>query len=216
MRRPVADEDLEQILEAGRWAPTAHNMQNFDIVIVDDPAILETLAKLRNPISMEFVKENYAQLSFSEEELRQKKVGILATRFPPAWSNPNATSADLAGAERPLPPSPALLFITYDPSRRAPASEGDFLGAISLGCITENMWLTATALGIGFQIVSSFGSGAVEAEVKQILAIPTSLKIVYAIRLGYSQGQAPNGSASYLRVRRETKDFTHRNRWRQP
>jgi nitroreductase len=167
-------------------------MQNFDIVIVDDPAILETLAKLRNPISMEFVKENYAQLSFSEEELRQKKIGILATRFPPAWSNPNATSADLAGTDRPLPPSPALLFIT------------------------ENMWLTATALGIGFQIVSSFGSGVVEADVKRILAIPTSLKIVYAIRLGYSHDHAQNGSTGYLRVRRETKDFTNRNRWRQP
>ena len=33
MQRPVARQDLEQILEAGRWAPTAHNMQNYEIII---------------------------------------------------------------------------------------------------------------------------------------------------------------------------------------
>jgi hypothetical protein len=40
---------------------------------------------------MGFAKENYPQLSFSEEELKQKKVGILATRFSPAWSNPKVS-----------------------------------------------------------------------------------------------------------------------------
>jgi nitroreductase len=29
----VPDEALATLLEAVRWAPTAHNMQNFDIVI---------------------------------------------------------------------------------------------------------------------------------------------------------------------------------------
>src|SRR5271157_5081251 len=140
MRRPVSKHDLDQILEAGRWAPTAHNMQNFDIIVVDDSAILEELGKVRNPVSMEFIKENYEQLSFSEEELKRRKVGIMATRFPPAWRNPAANPADLAAASRPLPASPTMLFMTYDPRRRAPASEGDFLGVISLGCVTENMW----------------------------------------------------------------------------
>ena len=32
MKRPVSKQDLRQILEAGRWAPTAHNMQNFEIM----------------------------------------------------------------------------------------------------------------------------------------------------------------------------------------
>ena len=30
--RKIADHDLTQILEAAQWAPTAHNMQNFQIV----------------------------------------------------------------------------------------------------------------------------------------------------------------------------------------
>jgi len=31
----VRDEYLRQILEAARWAPTPHNMENFEIVAVD-------------------------------------------------------------------------------------------------------------------------------------------------------------------------------------
>jgi hypothetical protein len=35
--------------------------------------------------------------------------------------------------------SAALLVILFDPSKRAPASEGDVLGMMSLGCVMENM-----------------------------------------------------------------------------
>jgi nitroreductase len=209
MGRRVSDPDLEQILEAARWAPTAHNMQNFEIIVVDDPAILEAVGKLRNPVSKVFLRENYEQLSFSEEELKRKRVGILAARFPPAWLNPAATPAELAAATRPLPTSPRMLFVTYDPRRRAPDSEGDFLGVISLGCVTENMWLMATSLGISFHIVSSLGRGKVESEVKRLLGVPQPFKIVYAIRLGYAEA----GGGHEPRVRREVSDFTHRNRY---
>lgn len=211
LKRPVSDRDLEQILEAGSWAPTAHNMQNFEIIAVDDPETLQALGRLRNPISMDFIRENYAQLSFSEEELRRKRTGVLASRFPPAWSNPAATPEELSAAYRPLPASPIMLFVTYDPSRRAPASDGDFLGVISLGCVTENMWLMATSLGIGFHIVSSLASGAVETDVKRLLAIPPALRIVYAIRLGHPVSPAGPSPVGYLRVRRAVADFAHRN-----
>ena len=73
LNRPVAAEDLRQILEAGRWAPTAHNMQNFEVVAVDDPKILEAIRALHYPPSLAFIRENYPQLSFSEEELQRKK-----------------------------------------------------------------------------------------------------------------------------------------------
>ena len=43
--RPIARKDLRQILEAGRWTPSAHNMQNFEIVVVEDKKILEEIKK---------------------------------------------------------------------------------------------------------------------------------------------------------------------------
>ena len=42
--KPVPKENLMQIFEAARWTPTAHNMQNYDIIVVDDKAVLEKSA----------------------------------------------------------------------------------------------------------------------------------------------------------------------------
>ena len=63
--RPVSKNDLKQILEAARWTPTAHNMQNFDAIIIDDKTVLEKIGNIKSRISEEFLRENYDQLSFS-------------------------------------------------------------------------------------------------------------------------------------------------------
>ena len=211
LERPIAPEQLADILEAARWSPTAHNMQNFEIVVVDDGNVLEAIASIERPISETFIRENYQQLSFSEEELLKRGTGLLGTMFPPSWRNPDfrldeIDDAEIASMRRPMPASPVLLVVVYDPSRRAPASEGDFLGIMSLGCVMENMWLAAASVGIGVHIVSSLSSGV---EVKRILGIPDDLIIAFCCRLGYPVSE----QAKYLRVRREVKDFTHHDRF---
>jgi nitroreductase len=212
--RPVSKQDLTQILEAMRWAPTAHNMQNFEVLVIDDLGTLQTLGNIKSRISLEFLRENYEQLSFSEEELLKKKVGLLGAFFPPPWRDP-AKLVEVARESAPsslrdaLRNSPVLLIVIYDSRKRAPASEGDVLGYMSLGCVMENMWLTAGSLGISLQILSVFSMDKVEREVKQTLSIPDYMKIAFASRLGYPI----SASAQYLRVRRDTKDFTHHNRF---
>ena len=57
-QRPIPEGSVEKILEAARWAPTPHNMQNFELLVVDDPKGRETLANLRSPISRTFLLEN--------------------------------------------------------------------------------------------------------------------------------------------------------------
>lgn len=42
--RPVADELVEQILEAGRWAPSGTNNQPWRLVVVRDPAVKDRIA----------------------------------------------------------------------------------------------------------------------------------------------------------------------------
>lgn len=209
--RPVAKKDLLKILEAARWAPTAHNMQNFEIIVVDDKKILKAIGNIERPISETFIRENYPQLSFTEEELLKKKTGLLGTMFPQSWRNPDfrldkIDEKEAAAVPRSMPGSPVLLVVVYDPGKRAPASEGDFLGIISLGCVMENMWLLAASLGIGLHIVSSLSS---EPEVKKILSIPDDLTIAFSCRLGYPVAKP----AKYLRVRRDVKDFAHHNRY---
>ncbi len=102
----------------------------------------------------------------------------------------------------------ALLFVLYDPSRRAPASENDFLGIVSLGCVMENMWLMAHSLGIGVQIVSSLSEVKVEKKIVTMLNLPGNFRIGFTMRLGY-----PATPAHYVRVRRDVGDFTHHNKF---
>jgi nitroreductase len=102
--------------------------------------------------------------------------------------------------------TPVLLLVVYDPNRRAPASEGDFLGIMSLGCMMQNMWLMAESLGLGFHVVSSLSNYEVEKELKKMLNIPAHLMIAISFRLGY-----PVKPFKYLRVRRDVEDFAHYN-----
>jgi nitroreductase len=210
--RPVAKRDLAQILEAASWAPTAHNMQNFEIVAIDDAKTLQAIGAVKTKTSAVFLRENFQQLSFSEDELRAKKTGVIAAMFPPAWCTPNADFDAVAAAAPPAPlghslqDCPCLLLVLYDTRKRAPASEGDVLGFISAGCVMENMWLTAHALGIGLQILSVFSSDAIEAEMRRILDFPAHFKIAFGCRLGYPAAVRP-----YRRVRRTLEDFVHHN-----
>ena len=81
---------------------------------------------------------------------RQKRVGILGLGFPPAWRDreqlavamEDRTSGTL---DETIKGSPAVLVVVYDTRKRAPASEGDVLGILSLGCVMENM-------GAGYRI----------------------------------------------------------------
>lgn len=218
--RALSESDLRAILEAARWAPTAHNMQNFEIIVVDDKATLAEIGAVRSGVSPEFVAENYAQLSFSEEELIQRKTGLLATSFPPSWRHPpgmgfaEATDEDLdyGFLDATMRSAPVVLIVVYDVRKRAPASEHDFLGNVSLGCVLENMWLTAESLGIGLQMMSVFSAKHAEFELRRILSIPGDFEIAYACRLGYPLEEPP----AYLRVRRGVEDFTHRNTFASP
>jgi nitroreductase len=215
-QRQIRVEEVREIIEAGRWAPTAHNMQNFEIIVVDDRRELEAIGRIDFPLSEVFVRENYRQLSFSEEELAKKKVGILGAMFPPFMRKPDFRLSDLTEEEKkgmaariPLQASSVLMIVVYDPGQRAPASEGDFLGIMSLGCVMENMWLMASSLGISLHILSSLAAGPVERELKRLLDITGHLKVAFTCRLGYSTDHP----AAYLRVRRDIEDFTHHNRF---
>jgi hypothetical protein len=183
------------------------------VIVVDDIEVLEIIGALKSRISEVFLRENYEQLSFSKEELLKKKTGILSAMFPSAWIDP-AKMGDVVRECAPMPltqsirGSPCLLIVVYNPQKRAPASEGDVLGFISLGCVMENMWLMAQSLGISLQILSTFATPAIEKELKKILSIPEPLKIAYSCRLGY-----PMGATKYLRVRRDKADFVHFNKF---
>jgi nitroreductase len=136
----------------------------------------------------------------------------MGTMFPKSWQTPDPDLEEIkkedraAYMARQIVSSSAVLFVFYDPSRRAPASEGDFLGIVSLGCLMENMWLMANSLGIGVHIVSSLAVRKVAAEIAKLLNVPDKFRLAFSMRLGY-----PVTPVHYLRVRRDRDDFVHRN-----
>jgi nitroreductase len=213
-QREIPEADMQRILDAARWAPTAHNMQNFEIIVVDDKRCLAAISAIQLPPTETFIRENYHPLSLSEAELLQRKTGLLASMFPESWQEAEAAQDDSAAVHhtyvgRTIQECSLLLVVVHDSRLRAPASEGDALGLMSLGCVMQNLWLMAESRGISMQVLSAFSANAVEDQVQGILAIPNHMKIAFAARLGYPV----TGSESYLRVRRKIQDFTHRNHY---
>ncbi len=210
--RKIPEDDMDMILESARWAPTPHNMQNFEMVVVEDKGILERISKVERPVSEEFVRENYPLLSFSKEELEDRKIGILGDSFPEEWKDPSKWNALFTKKHsfplgKQIVNSSSLLIVLYDPSKRAPASEGDFLGTLGLGCVMENIWLTAGSLGIGVHIISALSDEKAEDGVREILNIPQNLKVAFSVRLGYPVEDGKTAPS----VRRDRKGFVHYN-----
>jgi nitroreductase len=215
LNRKIRESDLQLILDAARWAPTAHNLQNFEIIAVDDERRLAAIGAIRLQPVETFVDENSRPLSFSEGELLRRRTGLLASMFPESWRELEAAPGEDAGAAshifigRRIENCPLLLVVVYDGRVATPVPEGDSLGLMSLGCVMQNLWLSAENLGISMQVLSGLGADDVEHQVQSILSIPAHLKIGFAARLGYPVA-APE---SHLRVRRKIQDFTHRNRY---
>jgi nitroreductase len=210
----IREQDLRLILDAARWAPTAHNIQNFEIVVVDDKQRLSAISAIRMPPAETFISEAYHPLSMSDAESLQKRTGLLASMLPEAWLEPEAVNdkADLPPHTLlglTIPPCPALLIVVYDVRLGTATSDAASEDLMSIGCVMQNMWLMAESLGISMQVLTGLGATAVEGRVRSILDIPQRLKIAFAARLGYPI----DDSKSYMRVRRKIQDFTHYNRY---
>jgi nitroreductase len=79
-----------------------------------------------------------------------------------------------------------LIIALFDPTMIALAPESGRLEMISLGCVLENMWLTAHVHHLDVQVLSALGADGTEAEVKRTLAIPEPWRIAFALRVGHA------------------------------
>jgi nitroreductase len=209
----IREPDLERILDAARWAPTAHNLQNFEIIVVDDNQQLGAISAIRMAPAETFAHEAYHHLSLPDAELLRRRTGLLASMLPESWQESDPVADGAAPHHtyvgRAIQKCPLLLVVVYDSRLGTSGSEEVALDMMSLGCVMQNMWLMTESLGISMQVLTSLGTTVVENRVRSILNIPQRLKIAFAVRLGYPLA----ASESYLRLRRRIEDFTHRNRY---
>ena len=215
LTRSISRETQQLILEGAQWAPTPTNMQNFEVVVVDSKEQLDAIGRVPADMYEQFLLETYGLLSYSDAELREKKTGMLASSFPSAWTNPEAWNPEsdyrsqLTFLGRAIGETPLMMFVVYDATKRAPGSEGDPVGLISLGCVLENMWLVCESLELGLHVLTVVSDGPVEHKLKDVLRVPANMKIAFACSIGY----AADPLASYTRVRRDLNDFVHYNKF---
>ena len=65
LQKPVEKEKLEQVIEAGRFAPSGGNNQTTHFIVIQDAAVLEELARIARDefAKMEVTEATYASLA---------------------------------------------------------------------------------------------------------------------------------------------------------
>lgn len=126
--RPVEQEKLDKILEAGRFAPTAVNAQPQRILVLDKP---ESLAKVREFCTFGYDKK-YVELT---KECDDKEHGHNVYYY---------------GA-------PLVLFVCWDKNVcwKHPQS-GELSGATDATIVSTHMMLEAASIGLGTVWISYF------------------------------------------------------------
>ncbi|MHA1974942.1 MAG: nitroreductase family protein [Candidatus Hodarchaeales archaeon] len=149
----IADEDIQTLLEAARWAPSAGNRQPVEIIIVKSPEQKGLLVK--NALNQKFIQE-----------------------------------------------APVVLVVCSDLERSSSryGERGSSLYAIQdAAAATQNILLTATAMGYGTVWIGAFD----ESGVSETLKLPSNIRPLAIIPIGRP---AKIGSPP---TRREVKELIH-------
>ncbi len=139
--KDMPKEYLDKIFEAVRWAPSWANTQCWDIIVVKDKNIRESLQKTispKNPATRSIVSASVLLALCGKTGESGYYKGKVTTKF------------------------------------------GDWL-LFDLGIATQNICLTAQALGLGTVIVGLFDHD----KAKEILEVPDTHEVVALIPVGY-------------------------------
>lgn len=127
--RPIADEDLEAVLDAGRWAPSPHNSEPWRFVILRSP---EVRARLADAMGEQWAGDLAAD--GVPQEVIQRELDISRRRITGA---PVVVVACLTDEG----------LDTYPDAKRQRAEE--LMAAHSMGAAIQNLMLAAYARGLG-------------------------------------------------------------------
>ena len=142
-------EDLTKTLNR-QWALTPHNMQNFEILVVNNKDVLDRLGNIKSHVTETFLRENYQSSLFfrrrtSNEEGRPFWNGISFIPCKILRFQRSGRQVPTYVAQLVIDGSPMILSSSTS-TKRAPDSEDGILRShLGLGCVMENMWLMATS-----------------------------------------------------------------------
>lgn len=225
---------LSQLIEAARWAPSGHNSQPWEFLIIDDPKIIGEVVTIAADAFAELQKtrqdlKDWVQiwwhwLRWSDAELEAAGDGIYMRPMSRAsWEE--MVNAESAGEIRAkllemLPPTrglskiknaPCLIFTLLNKTADIPDLSQGVMELTSIGAAMQNLRLAAHSLGLAVHEISLlYDIPAARETIAKLLGIPSHCRIVSAMRAGYPGTKDENLSTH---VRKPLEKLLHWNHY---
>ncbi len=167
--KEVSREELEGLVDIARFAPTAHNWQNFEFIVISDKERVERLSK----ITAEF----YGKMADTLEENRDNLPEYLKELLHGARLNYEFSRA---GKDRIFRGAPALVIVHADPTNPSAAENCHYAVAY--------MVLMAHGMGLGATIIG-YLVGAVphSPEIQKEIRLPGGNQVFGCVAVGYKK-----------------------------
>ena len=205
---PIASEHIRTILEMASHAPSHFNSQPWRFIVVQDSRRRAEIAAIAGDSMRQLIEggsfwQRYSKyFRFSKEDAERTADGIHFDNMPAMlkpfaryvfsprggavinkFQVPRVLGHD---AHKLVGGSPLLLGITLTRDEYQPDQLSGLYSVISLGAVIQTIWITANALGIGMQFVST--PMEVEGQWEKIVAllgVPDDQALLVLFRLGY-------------------------------
>jgi 5,6-dimethylbenzimidazole synthase len=185
---PIAGQVLDRVLGAAHAAPSVGLSQPWDFILVRDPALKRAF---------------HTHVQTERDTFAATLTGDAARRF---------ARIKIDGVLE----STLSVVVTYDPARGGPAVLGRHAiadaGLYSVCLAIENLWLAATAEGLGVGWVSFYR----EAYLGELLGVPAGIRPVAWLCMGpvTRLHATPDLERHGWRHRRPLRAAVHHDRWR--
>lgn len=230
--KPLSEEHIRTLIEAASYAPSHFNSQPWRFVLIRDTEQRKKLGKIAGE-SMQIVmqKEGFWKrylkyFRFSKEETDRKGDGIHIDNMPlilrpfiqyifsetgGAVMNRLRVPWILAiDSKKLVASSPLILGVLLSKDEYKKGELSGMYSMLSLGMAIENIWLTATALGIGVQFISLPMEAGGEQWQKciEMISPPENFELIALFRLGYVDANAKRPTIDWSsNQRRDVSQF---------
>ncbi len=175
---PLKKEDLEMILEAGRYTPTGVNAQNINYIVINNPEKMAELQEMTFPVIVKFFRmvSRIASLPFAGLLMGKNQADKVKNLYAPGLKM--LFERREQGEDRLFYNAPAVILVHGE--------KQDEALAISCPIALFNCSLMAHTLGIGC-LLNSFLKTAIDqnTKIRKWVGIPKTDKCFGAMSLGY-------------------------------
>ena len=230
--RRIDRKTILQIVEAARWAPSGHNSQPWEFIIVDDKKIMSELVSIAIEDSSgdlktrqdlrEWVQIWWRWFRWSDEDLENAGDGIYPRKMSrDVWEEMTKTVSikELRGkllemlsptrGTAKIAQSPCLIIVLLNMDRKIPDFSRSIMELTSMGAAVHNLRLAAYSLGLATHELSLLCDlPQTRQKSMERLGIPNQYRIVSTMRVGYP-GTPSTGVRTH--VRRPVEKLVHWN-----